>query len=119
MVPTSLFYTLEGAHTRRAGSCAVCTDCAWGRFSSRQREGRSWVLYESLVYSVLVVASLLWLLQVVVCVTLVPHVVVAFAAFLRRFAEDPPTTIDFLVPKQGTSLSSLAARRIRIDIHQR
>ena len=52
-------------------------------------------------------------------VTLVPHVVVAFAAFLRKFAEDPPTTVDFLVPKQGTSLSSHAAPRKRIDILQR
>ena len=34
-----------------------------------------------------------------------------FAAFLRRFVEDPPTTVDFLVPKQGTSLASLAAPR--------
>ena len=56
------------------------------------------------MYSVLVVTLLLWLLQVVARVTLVPHVVVAFANFLRRFVEDPPKTVDFLVPKQGTSL---------------
>ena len=81
--------------------------------------GQSWVLYESLAYSVLVVTSLLWLLRVVAHVTLAPHVVVAFSAFLRRFAEDPPTTVDFLVPKQGTSLSSQAAPRRQIDILQR
>ena len=87
-------------------------------FHRISQEGRSWVLYESLAYSVLVVTSLLWFLRVVACVTLVPHVVVAFATFLRRFAEDPPTTDDFLVPKQGTSLSSLVAPRKRIDILQ-
>ena len=59
------------------------------------------------------------MLRVVARVTLVPHVVVvAFATLLRRFAEDPPTIIDFLVPKQGTSLSSLTAPRKLIDILQ-
>ena len=51
-------------------------------------------------------------------VTLVPHVV-AYAAFLRRFVEDPPTTIDFVVPKQGTSLSSIPTPKKRIDILER
>ena len=64
----------------------------------------------------LVLASLLWLLRIVARVALVPHVVVAFVAFLRRFAKDPLTTVDFLVPKQGTYLSSIAAQRKRIDI---
>ena len=82
-------------------------------------EGRSWVLYESLAYRVLVVGSLRWLLRVVARVTQVPHVVVAFAAFLRRFVEDPPTTVAFLVPKQGTSLSSITTPRKRIDILER
>ena len=68
---------------------------------------------------VVVIASLLWLLRVVARVTLVPHVVVAFATFLRRFAENSPTTVDFLFPKQGTSFSSHAAPRKRIDILQR
>ena len=66
-----------------------CSNSTLGRFSSRQR------------------------------VTLVPHVVVASATFLRRFVEEPPTTVDFLVPKQGTSLSSIAAPRKRIDILER
>mgnify|MGYP006973872822 CR=1 FL=1 len=28
---------IKGAHTWTAGSHALCADCAWGRFSSRQR----------------------------------------------------------------------------------
>ena len=59
------------------------------------------------------------LLRVVIHVQLVPHVVVAFATFLRRLVEDPPTTVDFLVPKQGTSLSRILAPRKRIDILER
>ena len=75
--------------------------------------------YDSLAYWVLVVSSLLWLLQVVARVKLAPHAVVAFATFLRRFVEDPPTIVDFLVLKQGTSLLSILAPRIRIDILER
>ena len=40
-------------------------------------------------------------------------------AFLRRFVEDPPTAIDFLVPMRETSLSSFATSRKRIDILER
>ena len=70
------------------------------------------------MFRALVVASLRWLLRVVARVTQVPHVV-AFAAFLRRFVEDPPATVDFLVPKQGTSLSSIETLRKHIDIPER
>ena len=77
-------------------------------------EGRSWVLNESLVYWILVVASLLWWLRVVARVALVPHVVVAFAAFLRRFAEDPPTTVAFLVPKQKLLFQAMQLRENRL-----
>ena len=49
-----------------------------------------------------------WLLQVVAHVMPTPHVVVAFAAFLERFVEDPPTTVDFLVLVLQTYLSSTA-----------
>ena len=38
---------------------------------------------------------------------LVPHVVVEFAASLRRFVEPPPTIFDFVVPMRETSLSSI------------
>ena len=53
------------------------------------------------------------------CETRSGYVKVAFATFLRRFVEDPPTTVDFLVPKQGTSLSSIPTLRKRIDILER
>ena len=76
--------------------------------------------FMSLAYWVLVVASLQWLLQVVARITLVPHVVVASAAFLRRFVEDPLTTVDFLVQKQGPSLSSRRITLTRIsERHER
>ena len=50
------------------------------------------------------------MLRVVARIKLALHVV-AFAAFLRRFVEDPPTIVDFLVLKQGTSLSSIPVRK--------
>ena len=68
-----------------------------------------------MVCSILFVDSLL---RVVPRVTLVPHVVV-FATILRRFVEDPPTIVDFVVPKQGTSLSSIPALKKRFDILER
>ena len=71
------------------------------------------------MFRTLVVALLRWLLRVVARVTQVPHVVVAFAAFLRRFAEDPPATVGFLVPKHGTSPSSIEIPRKQSDILQR
>ena len=59
------------------------------------------------------------MLRVVSRVTIVPHVVVAFVTFLRSFVEDPPTIVDFLVPKQGTSLSYTPAPKKRIHILER
>ena len=66
-----------------------------------------------------VVASPRWLLRVVARVTQVPHVFVAYAAFLRRFVEDPPATVGFLVPKHEISLSNIEIPKKRIDILQR
>ena len=77
------------------------------------------VLYELLEYLVLIVAMTQWLLQVVAHVMPTPHVVVAFAAFLERFVEDPPTTVDFLVLVQQSFLSSTATPRKYIDILER
>ena len=52
-VPNSLLYTLKGAHVWRAGSRALCTDYAKGRFSSRQLENiTNCSLYVSRVCSV-------------------------------------------------------------------
>ena len=56
------------------------------------------------------------MLRAIACVTLVPHVVVASAASLRRFVEVPPTIVDFLDPMRETSLSSIATPRKRIVI---
>ena len=66
-----------------------------------------------------VVAMTQWLLQVVAHVTPTPRGVVVFAAFLERFVEDPPTTIDFLVLVLQTFLSSTAAPRKQIGILKR
>ena len=63
-----------------------------------------------------IVAMIQWFLQVVAHVTPTPRVVVAFAAFLERFVEDPPTTIDFLVLVLQTFLSSTIASRKLIGI---
>ena len=90
---------LHISHTQISSTNRTLCDPSSTQADSYSQQGRSWVLYESLAYSILVVASLLWLLRVVAHITLTPHVVVAFAAFLRRFAEDPPTIVDFLVPK--------------------
>ena len=59
---------------------------------------------------VLLVASLLWLLRVVARVTLVPHVVVAFVAFLRRFAEDPQQPLIFLFQSKELLFQALQLR---------
>ena len=59
-----------------------------------------------------------WLLQVVAHVMPTPHVVVAFATFLERFVEDPPTTVDFLVLMLQIFLSSIVAPRKQIGIFE-
>ena len=72
-------------------------------------EDLSWVLYDILGDLILVVATLRWLLRVVVHVTLTPHVVAAFVVFLERFVEDPLTIVGFLVPRQKKFLVDLVA----------
>ena len=60
-----------------------------------------------------------WLLQFIAHVTPILRVVVAFAASLERFVEDPPTTVDFLVLLLQTFLSSTTAPRRQIGILER
>ena len=82
-------------------------------FHQISQEVQSWTLYEILGDLILVVATLL---RVVAHVMLTPHVVAAFAVFLKRFVEDPLTIVGFLVPRQQIFLLDTIARRKRIDI---